>query len=219
MLGIIKKDVWSYLLYTALMAPFPLLLTYQDGMTAGSIVLLGQVMVSAILVAAVGNEALEHASGGYQFLKNLPLTDREVLLAKHLLPLGAAALHVLYGYVLLLLFPVSEQFFRLSLGYLVVLAQMCLLIAAALFFFVYRFGVPGLTRLTAVAVPLAVIVLFLGTQFKALRWARYGITKDDLRRLAELASGLNLLLTCCAGLALFFGIMSASVRAKVRREV
>lgn len=219
MIGIIKKDVWYYVLCTALIGPFPLLLTFQDGMTAGTTALVAQGMLFTVVIAAMHTEVLEHASGGYRFLKNLPLTDREVVWAKHALPLGVVAMNLLYGYALLELFPVSERFFRLSRGYLVVVGNLSLLIVAVILYVVYRLGLLGLTKLASTVMSLAIGLLFIVGQFGALRWARYSVTKDELGRLAELASGLNLLLISCAGLALFFWIMSASVRAKAHREV
>lgn len=158
MAGIIKKDVWYYVLCTALMGPFPLLLTFQDGMTAGTTALLA-------------------------------------------------------------LFPVSERFFRLSRGYLVVVGNLSLLIVAMILYVVYRLGLLGLTKLASTVMSLAIGLLFIAGQFGGLRWARQGLREEDLHRLAELASGLNLFLICCAGLALFFGIMAASVKTKASREV
>jgi len=219
MAGIVKKDVWYYVLCTALISPFPLLLTFQDGMTAGTTALLAQGMLFTVLIAAMHTEVLEHASRGYQFLKNLPLTDQEVVRAKHVLPLGVVGMYLFYGYALLALFPVSERFFRLSRGYLVVVGNLSLLIVAVILYMVYRLGLLGLTKLASTVMSLAIGLLFIAGQFGGLRWARQGLREEDLHRLAELASGLNLFLICCAGLALFFGIMAASVRAKASREV
>jgi uncharacterized paraquat-inducible protein A len=175
-------------------------------------------MMLAVLAPVVGSESQEYLTNGYRFLRTLPITDREIVQAKHALPLGSTALWVSYQCALLALFPVSHQFSLLSRGYLFVMANLCLLVSAGMLYAAYRFGVGRFTRFLAMGLPVLIGVGIVLVHEGVLRWGRRLRWDRELDTLAGLASWLNLALLCCAGLAAYYLIMRASVRVKEARE-
>jgi hypothetical protein len=218
MLGIIRKDIRVYVIYALLTAPGAWLLTYEDGMTRGTVLMLSLAMWLSVLLAASRIEVEEHLANGYRFLGTLPVAMRELVLAKHLLPLGFTALHVVYGFVFLQFAPVEEQFLRLSRGYLVLMGIACLLASGAQLYLVYRFGLPGLANIVVMAGSMSVVFLLIAGQVAVLRWAREGLTAEDIRLLADLASWPNLGLIAWAGLFAYVLMITASIKAKSARE-
>jgi hypothetical protein len=218
MLGILKKDLFLYVLSFLLFVPFEVMSVYKDGLSWGSTVSFASQMMIAVLLPVVGSESREYLTNGYRFLKSLPVTDREIVQAKHALPLGFVALWVTYQYVLLGLVPASEQFLLLSRGYVVVMANLCLLVSAGILYAAYRFGVYRFTRFCAFGLPVLIGVAIVLVNEGLLGWFRRVPAAQGLEALAGLASWFNLVVLCCAGLALYFLIMRASVRAKTARE-
>lgn len=218
MLGIVKKDLFLYLLMFLIFVPFEAMSVCRDGLSWGSTVSFASQMMLAVLAPLVGSESREHLTNGYRFLRTLPVTEREIVQAKHALPLGFTALWVTYQCVLLALFPVSEQFFLLSRGYLFAMANVCLLVSAGMLYAAYRFGMGRFTRFLAMGLPVLIGVGIVLVNEGVLRWGRRALAARDLDTLAGLASWLNLVLLCCAGLAAYYLIMRASVRAKEARE-
>ena len=218
MLGILKKDLFLYVLSFLLFVPFEVMSVYKDGLSWGSTVSFASQMMIAVLLPVVGSESREYLTNGYRVLKSLPVTDREIVQAKHALPLGFVALWVTYQYVLLGLVPAPEQFLLLSRGYVVVMANLCLLVSAGILYAAYRFGVYRFTRFCAFGLPVLIGIAIVLVNEGLLRWFRRAPTASNLEALAGLASWFNLVVLCCAGLGLYWLIMRASVKAKAARE-
>ena len=218
MLGIIRKDILWYAALFVILAAGPILLTYLDGMTRGTIAQLVLGMLVGVVVAMVGNEFLEVRMEGYKFLAALPILAREIVTAKHLLVLFFVLLNVAYGFAFIVLAPVSPQFSALSAGYLVLAANGCLLLCAAVLYFLYRSSLSRAASFPLLLLLLVPAFLLSFVQLALLRWARRGLTAEHLLLLENLATPLNLVLLSLAGLGVYWSLMRASVRALERKQ-
>ena len=106
----------------------------------------------------------------------------------------------------------------MNAGYLVLAANGCLLLCAAVLHFLYRSSLSRAASFPLLLLLLVPAFLLSFVQLALLRWARRGLTAEHLRLLENLATPLNLVLLSLAGLGVYWSLMRASVRALERRQ-
>jgi hypothetical protein len=216
--GILRKDFGQYLLMTALMMPWPLILLHEDGFDRGIVVMFAYTMLLAIPTAVMQNELKESTMGGYHFLSTLPLTTREIVHAKFLLIAAFTCAVAIYSIAVVRLIASPGVVFTISLGYLVLMGAVTLVLGALLLYIVYRFRLQVLSRLIAAAAPLTIALVTIAAHITFAEKTRGRLTAADLERFAGWASPANILIVLiCAGL-LFWLLLRAAIRAKAERE-
>ena len=208
MLGIMKKDAPVYLMMAGFAVVMPALDAFLHGLSANSVVTTGG-WTLILLIAAAQCEIVEHVTHGYRFLGSLPLTAREIVRAKHALPLALVSLHVIYAGLLFAVLAPAENVRRISRAYLVLNGNLALLVAAALLFLVFRFGLSRASMAALIAVPVAGIIVL---QESVLRLRL-------LEPIVAFASWPVLVVVTLVSLGAYALLAKASTRAFEQREV
>ena len=208
MLGIMKKDAPVYLLMAAFAVLMPLIDAFKSGLSAHSVVTTA-LWTFLLVIPAAQCEFVEHLTRGYRLLRALPLTAREIVCAKHLLPLTLISLHVGYAGLLFAVLAPAKQVRSLSRAYLVLNGNLSLLIAALMLFFVFRFGLSRWSRAALIAIPVVGMIAL----------AESAIRLDLLERIAGFGSWPVLVVVTVLSLVVYALLAMASTRAFERGEV
>lgn len=208
MRGIMKKDTPVYLMMAGFAVLMPVLDAFLHGLSANSVVTTSM-WTLIFVVPAAQCEIVEHLTRGYRFLRALPLTAREIVWAKHLLPLTLVWLHVIYAGLLFAVLAPAEKVRHLSRAYLVLNGNLTLLVAAVLLFLVFRFGLSRASMVALIAVPVAGMVAL---QESVLRL-------NLLESIAGFGSWPMLVVVTSLSLGAYALLAMASTRAFEQREV
>ena len=147
MIGIIRKNAGFYIIYTLFFMIVPAVMwgvNADRGLRTPMAVMNSFFMFFAVVVPALSAEAIEEKYRSYAFLMTMPMKLEEVVRAKMALPVLAVILTVAYNLVFFRVFP-GEPAVRIECAKIIFLnASVVILLAGAVFLFMYRFNVRSL---------------------------------------------------------------------------
>lgn len=215
MIGIIKKDVRIYILYFLMISIFPILNISMDGMERSVVTGLGNMMMLSVIMGVCANELIEDKYSGYKVLKNIPITDFQIVSGKFFLILIFSIINVVFDLILIKLFSETMDFFILSRAYIVVFGCFCLIFSSLILYFVFKFGFTKFVKIVAFGFPVIFMVMpliLLSIFGKVLR-------SMDLTHIVNISTIGNLVFIFFVSMVLFVLIFRLSVEAKKKMEV
>lgn len=214
MLGIIKKDLFRFVINPVIIIPLlTVYLIYSGGIIDTTMIILMNILLYLLILGPVLiTELSEEKNKGYDFLGQLPVKTGEIVAAKFIMPLVVAA--VLTGYYFLLFAwfsdsAISTVFEKVSI---MVCGTVCLLTVGFTYIGTFAFGYVKFVRFGLVALlSLNVIVTIIFQRFARTR------LNIDISRLVRSLADLNVLYIIGFALIIYFMLMLVAV--KIRNHV
>ncbi|MBT5872594.1 MAG: hypothetical protein HOH43_04170 [Candidatus Latescibacteria bacterium] len=159
MLGVLKKDAYTYLLLMLILSAFTGLTLSMDGMDRGAVMLMGTMSLILVLGATSISEQNEDKMGGYRLLGTLPITVWELVSAKFLLAFVFGILNLSVGMALIHRLAPSSEFLILARFYLWACTFVGLTLAGLVFVGVFYGGFGKFLRLAMRTLPAIVVII------------------------------------------------------------
>ena len=168
-------------------------------------------LILAVVGALSVNEKIEEKSQGYNFLRCLPISDREVVLSKFALVLLTTALLVAYNYILYLFFPGPEYLYTIGRVFVLLCAIFAIVLAAISYTIIFRFGHAVFVKFVWAVMIITMVSSILIFEFVILKM-NMEIT-EVTKRLGQLHWLTWIILPLC-GLAIYYLLLQTATKAK-----
>ena len=209
-----KKNALYFAYYSALIMPLMSLYFYlvRKEFSGAMVMFQGLWLILTVEGALAVNEKTEEKSHGYDFLRILPIKDREIVLSKFLIVLCTAIFLLAFNYILYLFIPGSVHMY--AIGRIVVLlsAIYALALAGVSYIIIFRFGHGTFVKFVWAAMIISMvgpILIFENVILKA---------NADLPSIAETLGQLFwlfwIVIPLC-GMAVFYILFETATRAKI----
>jgi hypothetical protein len=213
MLHLMKKNAFFFVLnvisITALLTLYWLLVR---GTLSGIMVIFqGLWMILIVEGAVAANEKSEEKSKGYEFLRSLPLTDREIVRSKFILVLLTAVFVLACNSILYVVIPGPSHLKELGPLFALVCANFCLFLAGISYIIIFRFGHVAFIKFVWTATIVIMVTPILLIEFVFLKM------NIDFKGIIEKINRFNWIIGACftiCGLAVYLLLMQAATRAK-----
>jgi hypothetical protein len=179
--------------------------------------MIGFFLIAGVSGALVNRELNEHTSKAYAFLRALPITDKEIVVAKFSLALFDTCLCWSIFLVTMFLFEGSPEQYAVHTAYVTLWAFLALMIAAAWQIGIYRFGM-GKTAITLTVLLMFVLLPLSLLLDQAFEFENTLGFPPYVYVLAGMDWSMWLLATCLV-LLLYWGLMLIALRIKKTSEV
>lgn len=211
MFGVLRKDLFRSTIHVMIL----ILLTAvywimtAETLNPGMVLMLGGLIYILTMSSVMINEQDEDKNHGYTFLQALPLTVREIVMAKFALPFFIVAFIVGFAFVLFVFFSGTPQWLAVSRVFILMNGAFSLVITALIYIGIYRFGYMRFIRLFLVFV----MVLGLVPQILLFRFMPH-LKNIDFAQVVEYITHINPFLIIACSLALYGGLMIVAIRVK-----
>jgi hypothetical protein len=212
MFRLMKKFSFSFILYVliAVGLVFPLFnhdrLTGPDPLTLNFVFTLAPYLFFVVLGAIYIHEQLEQKTNGYAFLRTLPIKASDIVVSKFLLVFLTNLIYVGFHCVAFAKISSDPGYFNPSCAFLIINANICLVLTALLYLGIFRYGYALVGKLVIlfwfliVISPVAINIFLL---------KRLGISRQAI---IERVVSLNWVVVTFVGLALYFLLMSVAIK-------
>ncbi|MBT5872592.1 MAG: hypothetical protein HOH43_04160 [Candidatus Latescibacteria bacterium] len=212
MFGLMKKDLplsalQSTVMLTMLYAYW--FATYDPINTVMTIVTGGYVF-ALITNLMLFNESQEDKYHGYDFMKSLPISIREIVIAKFTLPLLLTAFLVLFNGIALSFLPGSTESLASARIYVLVVGVLGLLCVGLGYVGAFTVGF-------TVSIKIALVVLMILVFSLPVVLMEWYLTDDDLTGFQTTVLEANWLYFVLAGMVVYAGLMVTSIRLQQAR--
>ncbi len=213
MLRLMKKNAFYFAYYAAII--FPLMASYfcfvRKELSGPMVMFQGLWLILIVEGALAVNEKAEEKSRAYNFLRLLPIKDREIVLSKFLVVLLTAIFLVVLNYILYLFVPGPVHLYTIGKILVPLSAVYALVLAGTSYVIIFRFGHAAFIKFvwTVMIISMVAPVMI----FENLIQKR----KLDLAIITERLSQLSWLfwfVIPLGGLALFYLLFWMASRAK-----
>jgi hypothetical protein len=210
---LMKKNAFLFvLLSVSLMALFTVyLLTVRKTLNINILIFLGQMLMYCILASVLTSEKTEEKNNGYAFMSLLPIKERDIVGSKFAVVLMAAILLCMYSIALVSFMKPDAGLLSSGRIYLVLCGNLSLIIAAGMYFLIYRWGYSIFMKISVFIVVLLMVGPFLIMEFVLVR--RNIDYSTSLQSLTDLPLLIWLIVTALT-LALFWGLLQVAITAK-----
>lgn len=213
MLYLMKKNAFFFVLnavsISALLTFYWLLVAINlDGLM---VIFQGLWMVLIVEGAIAANEKSEEKSKGYEFMRTLPLTDREIVRSKFILVLFTVVSVLAFNSILYMIIPGPSHLKELGPFYALVCANFCLFLAGISYIIIFRFGHAAFVKFVWIAMIVIMLIPILLFEFVFLKM------NIDFKAIIEKINQFNWLIGTCftiCGLAAYFLLLQAVTKAK-----
>lgn len=164
-----------------------------------------------VLGSLAVNEQHEEKSHGYEFLKNLPLYDKEIVASKFALVFLTTVVMIAYHNILYFFTPGPPHLFVLGRIFLIFCGNIALLFAACMYIFIYKFGHAKFLKIVWVIVACFFIVPFLMIEKVFLK---IGLDIDGIIMSIVRQNRLVWVLMSVIGFSIFLGLMQIVIKIK-----
>ncbi len=212
MLRLIQKFSLMYVFYLGLYAIFffPLLnydrVTGPDTENPSYIFYQGIFLIWVVLGALWAHENMEQKANGYKFLKTLPLRGAKIIGAKFTLVFMSTVLFVAYQGIMIRILTGNSSLAAATWKYNAVLGSLCLILAGLAYMGIYRFGFSVFGKLL---LGLWMLFFFSPIIMREFILPPIGITLEEV---LNFVIGLNWILVCLTGAALFWAMLPLVAR-------
>ncbi len=215
MLRLMKKNALYFAYYAAVI--WPLLTLYfclvRKEFSGAMILFQGLWLILTVEGALAVNEKTEEKQHGYDFLRMLPIKDREVVLSKFLIVLITAVLLVAFNYALYLFIPGSVHMYAIGRVVMLLSAIYALLLTGVSYVIIFRFGHAAFVKFVWVVMIISMVGPILIYEDIILK------TSTDLATIAEKLGQLYwlfwIVIPLC-GLAVFYFLFQTATKAKLK---
>ncbi len=215
MIGLIKKDIWYYLMYFVIVVPGQVVLRIEDGIDPGLAIMAGSFLFLMVFFAVWTNELMESKANAYSFLDILPITSRQIVLGKLILPVIFTVLYTIYALILLSSGPVTETFSILSTSYITVCGFLCLVMVILFYMGIFRFGFTLIFKAIFYILPFVILFAqaFILIKFKRELYAL------DLVPFVEFISETSRWLIGITGILILSALIMLTIKIKSKKFV
>lgn len=213
MLRLMKKNVLYFAYYAAVI--FPLMAFYmyfvRKELSGPMVMFQGLWLILVVEGALAVNEKAEEKTRGYDFLRILPIKDREIVLSKFLIVLLTTVFLVAFNYILYLFIPGSVHLYTIGRILVPLSAIYSLVLAGISYVIIFRFGHAVFVKFVWAVMIVTMVAPVLIFESVILKMnLDISIITDKLSQLLWL---FWLVITLC-GLALFYILFQMATRAK-----
>ena len=213
MLYLMKKNAFFFILnavsISALLTLYWLLVRINlDGVL---VIFQGLWMVLIVEGAIAANEKSEEKSKGYEFLRILPLTDRDIVRAKFILVLLTSVFVLACNSTLYLYMQGPAYLKELGPLYALVCANFCLVLGGVSYIIIFRFGYATFAKFVWIAMIVIMVTPILLLEFVFLKMDL------DFKSIIEKINQWNWAISACftiVGLTVYFFLMQTAIKAK-----
>lgn len=169
-------------------------------------------LILTIEGALAVNEKAEEKSQGYNFLRCLPINDREIVLSKFALVLLTSAFLVAYNFILYLFFPGPAYLYTLGRVFVFLCAIFAIFLAGISYIIIFRFGHAVFVKFVWAVMIITMVAPILIFESVILKLdLDINIVTD---KLSHLHWFIWIVIPLC-GLALFYFLFQTAIKAKV----
>jgi hypothetical protein len=215
MLRLMKKNALYFAYYAAVIFPLMTLYFYlvRKEFSGAMVMFQGLWLILTVESALAVNEKTEEKQHGYDFLRMLPIKDREVVLSKFLIVLLATIFLLVFNYTLYLFIPGSVHMYAIGRVVVLLSAIYALLLTGVSYVIIFRFGHAAFVKFVWVVMIISMVGPILIYEDVILK------TSTDLATIAEKLGQLYwlfwIVIPFC-GLAVFYVLYQTATKAKLK---
>jgi hypothetical protein len=163
MLRLMKKNALYFAYHTAaIMSLMTLYFCLVRKEFSGAMVMFqGLWLILTVEGALAVNEKTEEKQHGYDFLRILPIKDREIVFSKFLIVLFTTLFLVVFNYTLYLFIPGSAQMYAIGKVVVLISAMYALVLAGVSYVIIFRFGHAAFVKFVWAAMIISMIAPIL----------------------------------------------------------
>jgi hypothetical protein len=212
MLRLMNKFSVSFILFLLLAVGlvFPLFnhdrLTGPDPLTLNFVFTLAPYLFFVILGSVYIHEGLEQKSNGYAFLRTLPVRASDIVVSKFLLVFLTTLVYTGFHCLAFVKISPDPSYFNPSCSYLIINANICLLLTALLYIGIFRYGYAKVGKFVVL---FWVLIVISPIPINIFLLKRLGISRQAI---IERVVSLNWAVITFAGVALYFLLMSVATK-------
>ena len=213
MLRLMKKNALYFAYYAAVIFPLMTLYFYfvRKELSGPMVMFQGLWLILIVEGALAVNEKAEDKTRGYDFLRILPIKDREIVLSKFLIVLITAIFLVAFNYILYLFVPGPVHLYTIGRILVPLSAIYALVLAGVSYIIIFRFGHAAFVKFIWAAMIISMVAPVLIFESVILKMDLDINTITD--RLSQFRWLIWIVLPIC-GLAVFYILFQAASRAK-----
>ncbi len=213
MLRLMKKNAIYFIQYSiGIMTLMTLYWFLVRKELSGAMVLFqGLWLILAVVGALSVNEKIEEKSHAYNFLRILPIKDREIVLSKFALVFLTAAILVAYNYIIYIFFPGPAYLYTIGRVFVLLCAVFAIFLAAISYIIIFRFGHAVFVKFVWAVMIITMVSSILIFEFVILKM-NMEIT-EVTKRLGQLHWLTWIILPLC-GLAIYYLLLQTATKAK-----
>jgi hypothetical protein len=213
MLYLMKKNAFFFALNAVLITVLLTLYWILVRITLDGVLVIFQGLWMVLIVegAIAANEKSEEKSKSYEFLRTLPLTDREIVWSKFILVFLTAVFVLICNSILYLFMPGPSHLKELGPLYALICANFCLVLAGISYIIIFRYGHAAFVKFVWIAMIVIMLTPILLLEFVVRKM------DIDFKALIEGVNQNNWLIGACftvCGLAVYFFLLQAATKAK-----
>ena len=213
MLRLMKKNAFYFAYYTAVI--FPLMAFYmyfiRKELSGPMVMFQGLWLILAVEGALAVNEKAEDKTHGYEFLRILPIKDREIVQSKFLIVLLTTIFLVAFNYILYFFIPGPGHLYSIGRVLVLISGIYVLILAATSYVIIFRFGHATFVKFvwTVMIITMVGPVLIFESVVSKMNLDISIITE----KLSQLQWLFWIFLPVC-GLTLFYFLFQTAIKAK-----
>ena len=213
MLRLIQKNAFYFALNTVVILVLMTVywFTARRELSWAMVLFQGLWMILIVEGSLSSNEKAEQKSGGYKFLRLLPLGDREIVISKFILVLLTGVFVLVYNYILYFFIPGSPHLYALGRLLVFLCLFISLFLAGFSYIVIFRFGNAVFLKFVWIATITIILTPILLIELVILKM------DIDFRSFIDQITKLNGLIWVTiglSGLGVYFLLMQAAIKAK-----
>jgi hypothetical protein len=207
-----QKFSISFILYISLAVGlvFPLFnhdrLTGPDPLTLNFVFTLAPYLFFVVLGAVYIHEQMEEKTNGYSFLRILPVRASDVVVSKFLLVFLTTLVYVGFHCVAFVKISPDPSYFNPSCSFLIINANICLVLIALLYVGIFRYGNSKVGKLI---VFLWIFIVIAPIPINIFLLKRLGISRKEI---IENVISFNWVIVTCVSVSVFFLLMRTAIK-------
>ncbi|UCE40153.1 MAG: ABC-2 transporter permease [Candidatus Aminicenantes bacterium] len=208
-----KKNILYFAYYTAIIMPLMTLYFYsvRKEFSGAMVMFQGLWLILTVEGALAVNEKTEEKSHGYDFLRILPIKDREIVLSKFLIVLCTTIFLVVFNYILYLFIPGSVHMYTIGRVVVLLCALYALVLAGVSYIIIFQFGHSAFVKFVWAAMIISMVGPIIIYENIILK------TDTDLATITEKLGQffwLFWIVIPLCGLAVYYFLFHTAIRAK-----
>lgn len=214
MLRLMKKNALYFAGYAAIIMPLMTLYFHsvRKEFSGAMVLFQGLWLILVVEGALAVNEKAEDKTNGYDFLRILPIKDREIVQSKFLIVLLTTVFLFVFNYILYLFIPGSAYMYAIGAVVVLFAAIYALVLAGVSYIIIFRFGHAAFVKFVWVAMVISMVAPIIIFEFVILKM------DTDLATITEKLSQLYWLIWIVipvCGTVLFYFLFQLAIKAKV----
>ena len=215
MLRLMKKNAFYFSYYAAIIMPLMTLYFYlvRKEFSGAMVMFQGLWLILTVEGALAVNEKTEEKQHGYDFLRMLPIKDREVVLSKFLIVLITTIFLVAFNYILYLFIPGSVHMYTIGRVVVLLSAIYALVLTGISYVVIFRFGHSAFVKFVWATMIISMVGPIFIYENVVLK------SSADLATITEKLSQLFwlfwIVIPMC-GMAVFYFLFQTATKAKLK---